>query len=326
MNRLRDFFGPRQGDKLVFDVHVQYLLPWPTFCGPTAISWQVLSSRQSCQRGQTASVTPTHTAGLDRAIFFFEECFSFPCTIKPARTAQSRPGQEAQPEYEQKWLQLRVYSCNNPDGSKGKEKQLGELNINLSDYAAEGGCAELSRAVACDDVINTSVGRSPELHFSIGSRRSDGRCSKSSSLSQSYEVHSPAGALEQGKAERPCSLARSSSNESEISFDGMCSSSGEWDSTFMPMEASSSSVQEQDFSFPQLLMAALQQDSDSSRRHQASQQPQHIDALWPSLTEATARRKNSGMGAPHRGCAPRMHTKLSPFAAPAAEYIVVDGW
>lgn len=71
------------------------------------------------------------------------------------------------PQYEKKWLQLRFFTTNAPQG-RIAGNHLGELDINIADYAADEGRAQVNKIVACDESISTAVGASSKLLLTIG--------------------------------------------------------------------------------------------------------------------------------------------------------------
>ena len=70
-------------------------------------------------------------------------------------------------QYEKKWLQLRFY---NTAAAQGRitGTQLGELDINIADYAAEEGRAQVNMTVACAESISAAVGMSSKVLLTIG--------------------------------------------------------------------------------------------------------------------------------------------------------------
>lgn len=67
-------------------------------------------------------------------------------------------------QYEQKLLQLKIWSCSNSDS---KDRLLGEVSINLADCVMQQEHAETARVTVCDDVINMSAGAPSWLKFTI---------------------------------------------------------------------------------------------------------------------------------------------------------------
>ena len=80
---------------------------------------------------------------------------------------EGRPGKGQQTTYERKWLQLRFY---NTAAAQGRitGNQLGELDINIADYAADEGRAQVNKIVACDENVSAAVGTSSKLLLTVG--------------------------------------------------------------------------------------------------------------------------------------------------------------
>ncbi|KAK9808045.1 hypothetical protein WJX73_008404 [Symbiochloris irregularis] len=217
-------------------------------------------------------------AGFDRfrvASYVFEEGFSFPCTLRVSQesTQGLQPmtewGTQEQPEYEQKWLHLKVLSCSDaPSGRrKTKDRQLAELQINLADFVQqETGRASVARTVACDKAISAAVGTPPKLHFTIGCHRSDRSPINTTSLPMtprnSFEINNAA--------------------LLDAALKGAAMLRGDIGTAALPFQITATSQQEQEFTFPNLIIATVGDVFETSGDLEIAKGAEHITALWPT--------------------------------------------
>ena len=81
---------------------------------------------------------------------------------------EGKPQRGQQPQYEKKWLQLRLYNTAAPQG-RITGTSLGELDVNIADYATNEGRAQVNRIVAVsDESISAAVGSSSKILLTIG--------------------------------------------------------------------------------------------------------------------------------------------------------------
>ena len=75
---------------------------------------------------------------------------------------KSQPGQ-----YERRVLQLRFHHTTVAAG-KPTGEQLAEVDINIADYVADNGSAQVNVIVACNEAISSVVGSSSKVLLTIG--------------------------------------------------------------------------------------------------------------------------------------------------------------
>eukprot|EP00891_Asterochloris_glomerata_P004843 jgi/Astpho2/4843/Aster-05779 len=141
-----DLFGKGKAVGYEFAVKVHAIEPWPGSYPCLAVAWQ----RGTGKKGVTKAANATRHPGADWASFLIEDTIHVSATLFQDTSKGKRPpGEEA---FEQKWLILSIIE----GGSRSKPGVLGQVVINMADYAADDQQAQQSFvvAVARKDVSN----------------------------------------------------------------------------------------------------------------------------------------------------------------------------